>query len=64
MCCGIAREERWPNREMEGERGRLGLRIVDGSLMTSDQNGLTGVQVQNAWKGLSITVGQRLTFSY
>ena len=58
MCCGIASGERSPNREMEGERGMLRLRIMDSPLIASDQNSLTGVHVQNAWKWLSITVGQ------
>ena len=44
MCCGIASEERSPGGRlvMEGEREMLRLRIMDSSLMTSDQNSLTG----------------------
>lgn len=46
-CSGIAIGERSPNRDMEGERGMLRFRILDSSLMTSDQNDLTGALCQN-----------------
>lgn len=57
-CFGVDREERSPSRAMVGESGMLRLRITDRSLMTSDQNCLTGGQFQNAWWWLSVIVGQ------
>ena len=57
-CCGVVSEERLSDRETEGERGMLRLRISDSFIMTSDKKRPTGVQSHNAWKRLSIAVGQ------